>query len=69
MRRLYIENETLLNLYIRPFLSGEVKLDDALAEELLNQIREANNEGYEDDLALLWRWQSCWMDIFRKIKI
>lgn len=53
MRRLYIENETLLNLYIRPFLSGEVKLDDALAEELLNQIREANNEGYEDDLALV----------------
>ncbi len=35
------------------FLSGEVKLDDALAEELLNQIREANNEGYEDDLALV----------------
>ena len=53
MRRLYIENETLLNLYIRPFLSGEVNLDDALAEELLNQIREANNEGYEDDLALV----------------
>lgn len=30
-----------------------MKLDDALAEELLNQIREANNEGYEDDLALV----------------
>ena len=30
-----------------------MKLDDALAEELLNQIREANSEGYEDDLALV----------------
>ena len=37
MRRLYIENEALLNLYIRPFLDGEVKLDDTLAEELLHQ--------------------------------
>ena len=24
MRNLYIENEALLNLYVRPFLSGEV---------------------------------------------
>ena len=28
MRRRYIENETLLNLYVRPFLDGEAKLDD-----------------------------------------
>ena len=53
MRRLYIENETLLNLYIRPFLNGEVKLDDILAKEFLEQIREADAEGYEDDLALV----------------
>ena len=26
MRNLYIENEALLNLYVRPFLSGEVLL-------------------------------------------
>ena len=28
MRNLYIENEALLNLYVRPFLSGEVLLND-----------------------------------------
>ena len=53
MRRLYIENETLLNLYIRPFLDGQVKLDDTLAAEFLHQIREADAEGYEDDLAMV----------------
>ena len=53
MRRLYIENETLLNLYIRPFLDGETRLDDVLAEEFLHQIRIADGEGYEDDLALV----------------
>ena len=52
MRRLYIENEALLNLYIRPFLDGEVKLDDTLAEELLHQIRTADRENYEDELAM-----------------
>ena len=53
MRRLYIENETLLNLYVRPFLDGEAKLDDTLAKEFLRQIREADSQGYEDDLALV----------------
>ena len=52
MRRLYIENEALLNLYIRPFLDGEVKLDDTLAEELLHQIRTADRENYEDELVM-----------------
>ena len=28
MRRLYIENEALLNLYIRPFLDGEAELNE-----------------------------------------
>ena len=53
MRRLYIENEALLNLYIRPFLDGEARLSDELARELLHQIRMANDEGYEDNLAML----------------
>lgn len=53
MRRFYIENETLLNLYVRPFLDGEAKLDDTLAKEFLRQIREADSQGYEDDLALV----------------
>lgn len=52
MRRLYIENEALLNLYIRPFLEGEARLNDELAREFLHQIRVANDEGYEDNLAM-----------------
>lgn len=52
MRRLYIENEALLNLYIRPFLEGDARLNDELARELLHQIRMANDEGYEDTLAM-----------------
>ncbi len=53
MRRLYIENEALLNLYIRPFLAGEARLDDELAEEFLHQIRVADSEGFEDNPAML----------------
>ena len=53
MRRLYIENEALLNLYIRPFLDGEVWMDDELAEEFLHQIRIADTEGFEDNPAML----------------
>ena len=52
MRRLYIENEALLNLYIRPFLEGEAKLSHTLAKEFLHQILLANDEGYEDTLAM-----------------
>ena len=52
MRSLYIENEALLNLYIRPFIEEENRLNDELAEEFLNQIIEADDEGYEDDLAM-----------------
>ena len=53
MRRLYIENEALLNLYIRPFLDGEASLNEELAREFLHQIRMADDEGYEDNLAML----------------
>ena len=53
MRRLYIENEALLNLYIRPFLDGEAELNEELAREFLHQIRMADEEGYEDNLAML----------------
>ena len=50
MRYLYIENEALLNLYVRPFLD-ENALNDKLAAEFLHQVREAEKEAYEDDLA------------------
>ena len=46
LRRLYIENEALLNLYLRPFLEAESRLNDELADEFLKQIRKAQAEGY-----------------------
>lgn len=50
MRYLYIENEALLNVYVRPFLD-ENALNDELAEEFLHQIHAASGESCEDDLA------------------
>ena len=52
MRSLYIENEALLNMYVRPFLENEDILNDELAQEFLNQIILADEEGYMDDLAM-----------------
>lgn len=51
MRRLYIENEALLNLYVRPFLSEESRCGDALAAVFLDEIRICEKGGYQDDLA------------------
>ena len=53
MRQLYIENEALLNLYIRPFTEGRMELNDELADEFLKQIRDASAQGYEDSLSML----------------
>ena len=53
MRQLYIENEALLNLYIRPFTEGRMELNDELADEFLKQIREASAQGYQDNLSML----------------
>lgn len=52
MRSLYIENEALLNMYVRPFLENGDILSDELAEEFLHQIIQADQEGYMDDLAM-----------------
>ena len=49
-RQLYVENEAMLNLYIRPFLAGELRLTDSLAEEFLKQISDCHVEGYDDEL-------------------
>ncbi|MCM1536937.1 MAG: ATP-binding protein, partial [bacterium] len=51
MRYLYIENEALLNLHVRPFLD-ENALNDKLAAEFLHQVCNAEKENYEDDLAV-----------------
>ena len=50
LRHLYVENEALLNLYIRPFLSGKVRLTDGLAEEFSRQIRSYHADGYADEV-------------------
>lgn len=49
-RQLYVENEALLNLYIRPFLSGEIQLTDSLADEFLKQVQDYHAAGYDDEV-------------------
>lgn len=51
IRRLYIENEALLNLYVRPFLGEEGRCSDALAAVFLDEILICEKGGYQDDLA------------------
>ena len=63
MRQLYIENEALLNLYIRPFTEGRMELNDELADEFLKQIRDASAQGYEDSLSML-ELAEFWSNIF-----
>lgn len=50
LRRLYVENESMLNLYVRPFLSGEVQLTEELADVFLKQITEFYDAGHVDDV-------------------
>ncbi len=53
MRQLYIENEALLNMCIRPLIEGRAELTEDVAEEFVNQIRLAHQEGFEDNLAMM----------------
>ena len=50
-RALYVENEALLNLYLRPFLDDESRMTQDLAEEFLGQIFACQREGYVDGVA------------------
>ena len=52
MKKLFIENEALLNLYIRPFIEDKEELSEELALEFLKQIRLADKEGFEDNLTM-----------------
>ena len=52
MRQLYIENEALLNLCIRPFIEERAEVTDSVAQEFVNQIRLAWQEGFEDNVAM-----------------
>lgn len=53
MKQLYIENEALLNLYIRPFLEGRAELTAEVAQEFIRQIRQAYFEELEDSLSMM----------------
>ena len=48
LRDMYIENETMLNLYLRPFLEQESLLTEELSEEFFQQITIMNSLGYCD---------------------
>ncbi len=50
LRTLYIENEAMLNLYLRPFIEQESRLDDELADEFLEQISVLFEDGFSDRL-------------------
>ena len=53
MKQLYIENEALLNLYIRPFIEGRAELTAEVAQEFIRQIRQAYFEEFEDSLSMM----------------
>lgn len=48
IRKIYTENETMLNLYIRPFLENGNRLTFELADEFLNQLLDMAERGYCD---------------------
>ncbi|MCI5856213.1 MAG: ATP-binding protein [Agathobacter sp.] len=47
-RRLYIENEAMLNLYLRPILERENDITEEIADELLAQLNRIYRQGYCD---------------------
>ena len=53
MRSLYVENEAMLNLYLRPILKGAVTLTEELADELLKQILEYQTAGFQDTVVCM----------------
>ncbi len=53
MRQLYIENETMLNMYVRPFVEERAELTEKVAKTFVEQIRLAWQEGFEDNLSMM----------------
>lgn len=49
-RMLFIENEAMLNLYLRPFLERRSRLTMELADEFLKQLYQMSAKGYSDRL-------------------
>lgn len=53
LRQLYIENEALLNLYLRPLMDGRVEITPETADEFIQQIWIAKTEHVEDNLSMM----------------
>ncbi len=53
LRGIYVENEAMLNLYVRPFIQREKRLTPDLAEEFLDQFYEMTAVGYSDRVACI----------------
>lgn len=48
LRSLFIENEAMLNLYLRPFLGEEGRLTEEMADVFLRQLADMEKEEYGD---------------------
>lgn len=53
LRGIYVENEAMLNLYVRPFIQRERRLTPELAEEFLRQFYEMTAAGCSDRVACI----------------
>ena len=51
-RELYIENEGLLNTYVRPFIEGRQNLTLEIADTFLNEIKQLDKDGYYDNAVM-----------------
>ena len=53
LRQLYIENEALLNLYVRPLMEGRAEITEDTAKAFIDQIWQAHLENFEDNLSMM----------------
>lgn len=65
LRSLFIENEAMLNLYLRPFLGKESSLTEELAETFLKELA-AMNEEEDGDLLICIRMAERLQQFFKE---
>lgn len=53
LRKIYVSNETMLNLYLRPLLQQEELITEEIASELYDQLLIMNAESYCDRLVCI----------------
>lgn len=53
LKQLFVENEELLNIYIRPFIDGREKLNDELKNILFEEMEKYALETYSDSAAVI----------------